>query len=45
MSDGNEYDTQAGQVHAVPQGHDAWVVGNEEVVLIDWYGAGNYARG
>ncbi len=44
MSDGKEYDTVAGQVHSVPQGHDAWVVGNEEVVLIDWYGAGNYAQ-
>ena len=43
MSNGKEYDTHAGQVHAVPQGHDAWVVGNEEVVLIDWAGAGNYA--
>ena len=44
MSDGKEYDTHAGQVHAVPQGHDAWVVGDEEVVLIDWFGASNYAR-
>ncbi len=43
MSDGREYDTHAGQVHAVPQGHDAWVIGNEEVVLVDWSGAGNYA--
>jgi hypothetical protein len=43
MSDGKEYDTRAGQVHAVPQGHDAWVVGDEEVVLVDWSGAGNYA--
>ena len=45
MSDGKEYDTHAGQVHSVPQGHDAWVVGDEEVVLIDWYGASNYAKG
>jgi hypothetical protein len=45
MSDGSEYDTHAGQVHAVPQGHDACVVGDEEVVLIDWFGASNYARG
>jgi hypothetical protein len=26
----------------LPQGHDAWVVGNEPVVLIDWSGASNY---
>ena len=44
MSDGSEYDTYAGQVHWIPKGHDAWVIGEEEVVLIDWTGAGNYAR-
>lgn len=44
MSDGKEYETHAGQVQAIPQGHDAWVVGNEDVVLIDWNGAPNYAR-
>jgi hypothetical protein len=43
MSNGIEYDTHAGQVHAIPQEHDAWVVGDQEVVLIDWAGAGNYA--
>ena len=34
-----------GDVTALPQGHDAWVVGNEPVVVVDWYGASNYARG
>jgi hypothetical protein len=29
---------------ALPQGHDAWVVGDEPVVVVDWYGASNYAR-
>jgi hypothetical protein len=29
-------------VTALRQGHDAWVVGNEPAVLIDWYGASNY---
>jgi hypothetical protein len=43
MSDGVEYDTHSGQVQAIPQGHDAWVVGDQEVVLIDWFGAGSYA--
>jgi len=43
MSDGSEYEAHAGQVHAVPQGHDAWVVGDEAVILIDWAGASNYA--
>jgi hypothetical protein len=34
-----------GEVSFLPMGHDAWVVGEEPVVLIDWYGAGNYAKG
>ena len=34
-----------GDVTALPQGHDAWVVGDEPVVVVDWYGASNYARG
>jgi hypothetical protein len=34
-----------GTLHiALPQGHDAWVVGDEPVVVVDWYGASNYAR-
>jgi hypothetical protein len=44
MADGQEFDAKAGDVTALPQGHDAWVVGDEPVVLIDWYGASNYAR-
>jgi hypothetical protein len=43
MSDGHEFDSISGTVSALPSGHDAWVVGNEPVVLIDWSGAGNYA--
>ena len=25
-------------------GHDAWVVGDEPVVVVDWWGASNYAK-
>src|ERR1700682_6197875 len=39
MDDGVELDSRAGDVAALPQGHDAWVVGNEPVVLVDWWGA------
>jgi hypothetical protein len=28
----------------IPPGHDAWVVGNETVVVIDFQGFGNYAK-
>ena len=44
MQDGTELEAGPGEVTALPQGHDAWVVGNESVVLIDWHGASNYAK-
>ena len=43
MADGAELDLGPGDVSALPSGHDAWVVGNEPVVLIDWAGASHYA--
>jgi quercetin dioxygenase-like cupin family protein len=43
-SDGQEFDATPGQVTALPSGHDAWVVGDEPVVVVDWYGASNYAK-
>jgi len=45
MADGTEFDAVPGDVTALPSGHDAWVVGNEPVVVIDWFGASNYAQG
>jgi hypothetical protein len=44
MDDGVEFEARAGDVTALPQGHDAWVVGDEPVVLVDWWGASNYAK-
>ena len=44
MADGTELDAVAGDVTALPQGHDAWVVGDEPVVVVDWWGASNYAK-
>jgi len=44
MADGTEFDAVPGDVTALPSGHDAWVVGSEPVVVVDWYGASNYAR-
>ncbi len=44
MADGTELDAHAGDVTALPQGHDAWVVGDEPVVVVDWWGASNYAK-
>ena len=44
QSDGREIVFRAGDAMSVPSGHDAWVVGDEPVVLVDWYGASNYAK-
>ena len=41
----HEFDAVAGQVTALPSGYDAWVVGDEPVVVVDWWGASDYARG
>jgi len=44
MADGTEFEAGPGDVSSLPQGHDAWVVGDEPAVVVDWYGASNYAR-
>jgi hypothetical protein len=43
-ADGTEFDATPGQVTSLPAGHDAWVIGEEDVVVVDWWGASNYAR-
>jgi hypothetical protein len=44
MDDGTEFIAGPGDVTALPSGHDAWVVGEEPVVVIDWFGASNYGK-
>lgn len=44
MADGSELEAHAGDVTALPHGHDAWVVGDDPVVVIDWWGATNYGK-
>ncbi len=44
MTDGAEFDVKPGDVNVLGAGHDAWVVGDEPVVVVDWFGATNYAR-
>jgi quercetin dioxygenase-like cupin family protein len=44
MDDGTEFEAGPGDVTSLPSGHDAWVVGNEPVVVVDWFGATNYAK-
>ena len=45
MDDGTEVDLKAGDVSLLPNGHDAWVVGNEPAVLVDFQGMIDYAKG
>ena len=44
MADGTEFDVGPGQVSSLPPRHDAWVVGDESVVIVDWAGATHYAQ-
>ncbi len=43
-SGGEEFELTGGDVSYLPEGHDAWVIGNEPVVVVDWAGAANYAK-
>lgn len=42
MADGSSFDVTPGEVSFIPPGHDAWVVGDEPVVIVDWSGAEKY---
>jgi quercetin dioxygenase-like cupin family protein len=39
MEDGRELELRPGDVAVLPPGHDAWVVGDEPFVGVDWGGA------
>jgi len=44
LADGTTIGARPGMAATVPPGHDAWVVGEEPAVMIDWAGAASYAR-
>ena len=44
LHDGQKIDLGPGSVSHLPAGHDAWVIGTEPVVLVDFHGASNYAK-
>lgn len=44
MDDGTQLECRAGDVSLLPMGHDAWVVGNESVVVVDFQGMLDYAK-
>ncbi|MGD0078707.1 MAG: cupin domain-containing protein [Sedimentisphaerales bacterium] len=44
MDDGTEQEFGPGDISLIPPGHDAWVVGDETVVVIDISGMADYAK-
>jgi Cupin domain len=44
MADGEEADVGPGDYVVIPPGHDAWVVGNDSCVVLDFAGMGDYAQ-
>ena len=45
MDDGSEYDFGPGDAHVVSAGHDAWVVGDEPCIVLDFAATGNTLAG
>jgi len=44
MDDGEETDIGPGDYAVIPPGHDAWTVGRDACVILDFGGMQNYAR-
>jgi hypothetical protein len=44
MDDGTEFIAGPGDITSLPSGHDAWVVGDEPAVVVDFQGMLDYAR-
>ena len=44
MDDGTELEIGPGEVSSLPSGHDAWVIGDEPVVVVDFQGMIDYAK-
>jgi hypothetical protein len=42
LDDGTEFTAEPGSITSLPVGHDAWVVGDEPVVVVDWHGAAGW---
>ena len=44
MDDGTEGEVGPGDAFSIPPGHDAWTVGDEACVLVDFGQVGDYAK-
>ena len=45
MDDGSEAEVGPGDACVIPPGHDAWIVGDEACVMLDFSGMSDYAKG
>lgn len=45
MDDGSTFLCKPGDISLLPMGHDAWVVGTEPAVVVDFQGMIDYAKG
>jgi hypothetical protein len=44
MDDGSEFECHPGDVSLLGAGHDAWVIGDDPVVIVDFQGMVEYAK-
>jgi hypothetical protein len=44
MDDDTEFDCNPGDVSLQPSGHDAWVIGSEPAIVVDFQGMLDYAK-
>ena len=44
MDDGQETEFGPGDFAVIPPGHDAWIVGDDPCVFVDWQGFADYAK-
>jgi hypothetical protein len=44
MDDGTKLECRPGDVSLLPSGHDAWVIGDEPAIVVDFQGMVDYAK-
>jgi hypothetical protein len=44
MNDGTEFVAEPGDITSLPKSHDAWAVGDEPAIIVDFFGASNHAK-
>jgi len=44
MDDGTKIEFGPGDAMSLPPGHDAWILGDEECIVVDFVGFENYAK-